>query len=214
MARCLSTRRHSWAFCWDWDCLSLRRYCITASGLPAALIRPAMSVWPAPSAAFLGDCELADMAEMAESIDEFRRGPGGPARAVVDEPAMAGRDAMVEPPRGFEVTGAAAASRVLIRKARAGAGDEGSARASQSRASRKKRRPTDRGVELNEPCFVPVRGGAARRVAVEMGLVGGALLVGAVVTICGTAEGGDGVGQVAAGGAEVVWRGLAAGFHW
>jgi hypothetical protein len=72
MALCLSTSLQSWAFCWDCACFSFSRYWMTASALPAVLIRFVISLDPtAPSGDALLRLDLVEMADMAESIDEF-----------------------------------------------------------------------------------------------------------------------------------------------
>ena len=66
---------------------------MTDSGLPAALIKFAISPDPTmPSCADFWRLDLEEIAEMAESIDEFRGGfPAGSARAPVDPGMMGGR---------------------------------------------------------------------------------------------------------------------------
>jgi hypothetical protein len=66
---------------------------MTASGLPAVLIKLAISADPTvPSCAVFGMLDLEEIAEMAESIDEFRGGfPAGSARAFAGPGMMEGR---------------------------------------------------------------------------------------------------------------------------
>lgn len=89
MALCLSTSLHSCEFCCACDAFSFKRYWITASALPAALIRLPISKGPVGLSTellrFLWDCELVEMAEMAESMDELR---GAPLAASTRGPAM------------------------------------------------------------------------------------------------------------------------------
>ncbi len=78
---------------------------MTASGLPAVLIRLAMSAIPG---AFSGDAlpvfDLDDIAEMAESIDEFLGAPFASSARTPEEPAMAAGWLEEEPPGGFGFT--------------------------------------------------------------------------------------------------------------
>jgi hypothetical protein len=107
MALCLSTSRHNCEFCCDWDCFSFTRYWMTASALPAALIRLETSGIDAGDAS--GDdlfgTDREDIADMAESIDEFLGALFvGSAREAAEGPAMVGRAFEELPPSGVLVT--------------------------------------------------------------------------------------------------------------
>lgn len=102
MALCLSTRRHNWEFCCDCDCFSFNRYCITASGEPAALIRLETSAGlEEPSREFLCvDDDPIEMADMAESMDEFLGGAF--TSSILEDPGIvAWEPVIVETPSGF-----------------------------------------------------------------------------------------------------------------
>lgn len=77
---------------------------MTASGLPAALIKWATSVDPdKPFGEFLADMLMLDV---EESSDAFRRSPPlvGSTRAELEPLAIAGKVVAGEPVAGFEVT--------------------------------------------------------------------------------------------------------------
>lgn len=74
---------------------------MTASALPAALMMEGMSCVVPPSAeAFRVD----ELVEMPESMEALRGTPFASARDAVEGPAMASREEMVAPARGFGVT--------------------------------------------------------------------------------------------------------------
>ena len=78
---------------------------MTASALPAVLIRLPMSGDAGPSLEPLRGCDLADMADMAESIDEFRGNPFAASPwAAATGPAM-GRRGGLGVPSGLLVNG-------------------------------------------------------------------------------------------------------------
>jgi len=78
---------------------------MTASGLPAVLIKFAMSAGPA---AFSGDALLRfdfdDTAEMAESIDEFRGAPFVSSARGPELPVIVDKGPVEVPPRGLGFT--------------------------------------------------------------------------------------------------------------
>ena len=78
---------------------------MTASGLPAVLIKFAISVGPAAVSrdALLG-FDLDDIAEMAESIEEFLGAPLTSSARTLEAPAMVGSWPAEEPPKGFGFT--------------------------------------------------------------------------------------------------------------
>lgn len=108
MALCLSTNLHSWLFCCDWECFSFSRCFMTASGLPAVLIRLAISGDSCASweLALLEEPCFDEMADMAVSMEEFR---GNPLAISVEFEAIVA--IMADPPTfdgpaaGFDLTG-------------------------------------------------------------------------------------------------------------
>jgi hypothetical protein len=71
---------------------------MTASGLPAALMRPAIST--SGSEAAPAGFDLVERAEMAESMEEFRGAPGDGPLAAAPDPAMVEPCGLGEPVDG------------------------------------------------------------------------------------------------------------------
>jgi hypothetical protein len=88
---------------------------MTASGLPAVLIRFAMSVGPGVDSgdALLGPFDRDDIAEIAESIDEFLGAPFASSARTPEAPAIVDEGPVEEPPRGFGFTTGSETLRLL-----------------------------------------------------------------------------------------------------